>query len=1594
MSNRLWTYFIQDDLEQFKRFLANATFVGPRAAGSTGGLSSTATILSSKTGSPGTMIVSSPNTPRSKKNPGSSPATPVPDRSAPRKVSTLTRADVNARDSHGRTLLHHVASSSKPTAPEFARALLQIPFIDIYVQDLESGWTALHRALYAGNATIALELMARDTQDTMEFSKVGNPSHPGGGLIKTKDLEGYSPFDLFGSTIRLGNLPRFSAHHPPLIGASRDSDAWPDISSDGEEENVGNPPGHTGGTMGIFADEVFTLGSNKNLNLGLGDQDDRQFPERISLKRPDHLLRRFYCEYRQRLHDRGLAETIPSSKSSTFPALISNKPMVLMDIVMSKLHTAIITSDPEANLFMCGYGPGGRLGTGDESTRFTFACIESGGLEGRRVVSAALGQDHSLAITEHGEIFSWGSNKFGQLGYSLPRSSNNNDVPIQVTPRQIFNPFKKETILGAAASSIHSVVFSTSGLYTFGKNEGQLGLVDSDARSLDVQTTPRRVGASLFNSPISMVSAIDRATSVLLQNHEVWVFASYGYSKLSLPLEVTSSFIRDSFMTTSYDTSSNRVVKITSGGNTICALSSSGDVFTVQVNQSASPSALSSTTNPAKIRNSLAVPVRAWTVKKPHMAASDVDVGQDGSIIICTKSGSAWRKERRTKNKKGALKDFKFARIPGLSRAVAVRSNAFGAYAVAQRDCEVTRHISSDPGRLWADLSPLAPFSVPSPDPSDSNLNMENPIPFSILTLGNARRVIQPSGDIDSHWLPPWTEGTIWVTTSLSDFRLPVHEFILAGRSLVLSKALDEFHASYHSSVSGAFDIEYGNDGHPQITLQEVDPMTVLFVVLFLYTDIHLTYILDGYGNLRAKVRAEVMRVAPQLGLPTLERAARLKVTPKPSLTLDLAHAINRPSFYDDGDLLLQLKDDTIRVHSPIVCARCPFFDTLYHGNAGGRWLELRESNPTQRVLVNLKHIGRSTFDFVRRYLYADTDEHLFDEVRTNDLDDFIDLVLDVMFVADELMIDRLCQVCQSVLGRFVTTRNVCYLLNSVAPCHVSLLKSAALEYICLNLEAMLANGYLNDLDPVLLGELDMVCREKQLSFCPVSRRVNSEDWFLQRYPEIVSTVEADKQRRVDDMVLPSRIPLEPSSARKPKSIAGRSAMLNASQSTGDLMFQMDEEAPMSPSGSKGEGATRGLRFTEGLTESGSCPDTPESASLGYRSFLDSQMSPPQGSLLAQSPSETRANALSQKSALTPSSDPSSAPWASPKISSSKKDLKDIMGEASQSKVSNLTLGMADRRDSSGSFVPKISQKERKRLQQQRMQEQLAAQKKAKDAPQNPWQKPASSSPASRPSTDPLPGQSPQTSVPASSSPRSMTMRQTVAGAPPPKSKPVVAPGQTQHHSVSGKPQSSHPKPPTPGPSTATPNLHPTPPQPAIQSIRHIPRPEPTQSYSPSSGSYSLSTILLQQQTEKEAIREAASAKHKMQEIQAEQEFQQWWEQESKRVQGLIDPEPAEARSGKSARGGKAGAANGQRKRRGNKSAGDGAAPQEQKRASTSTLSGTPKANQKRQKGQSQPAAEPSNASKGNNAGDDGNANARRGGGTSGRSSRRDKPER
>ena len=1017
MSRFLWKYYLQDDLESFQQLLANANYIGSntKASYSTNQVSAVA-------GSPGKGLATSPVLKSKLKGRQSNGI-------------TLTRGDLNWKDHYGRMLLHHMATSNGSNATEFALAMLKIPLVDLYAQDLENGWTPLHRALYYGNITIARALMARDSEDAV--GTVGTT--PAGGLIKIKDKDGCSPFDVYNDTIS----PRILDHAINQSTISAGDEIVDHISEDSEENTEDQDQAASIG-KGIDGDELYMFGTNKNYNLGFIDGDDRQFPEKPPLHRPGSLVKKHYCQHLAdmsenaslRMQDKSLKD--PAS----VPAVVRSRSLRILDVRLAKLHSAVLTADAESNLYVCGFGADCRLGTGNDRTVFSFTCVTGGGLGSKKIVSVALGLNHTVAVTSEGETYSWGSNVYGQLGYALAKESNRDEDQVQPLPRQIFGPLKREFILGCAASRTHSVVCTKSSLFTFGKNEGQLGLVDADARSLEFQVTPRQVAVSRFSSPIVMVSAIDKATICLLENHDVLVFANYGYSKLQLPLDsALNSFARGRFFVGRRVGRSNHVVKICSGGNTICALTSEGEVLTVALKSEPSPNA-TSTTNPSKIRDSVSATQKLWSIRKSSMAAADVDVGQDGSVIICTTGGSVWRREKRAKIKDADtanVKDYKFSRVPGLTKIAAVRSNAFGAFAAIRKDCDVlSTQLIIEPCRLWKDFFTLLPLrafvKVETSDTEDPEPRFWRPKPDS-YNPASIRKAIIRSSDLEKDLAIAMeslgalddTTYDLKLGTKLSDIRIPIHSFLLAARSPIMRSGLDSFAKEYFFSIPDVLTVEYDKEGHPVVIFQGLDVLSLLVLVFYIYTDgiidvWHMAKKSPSFAYAYRQARSELMKLSAMLELKDLERATRLMTEPGKVLHKDLDRAIADPLFFNSGDIEVKLDGESRLLHSALICQRCPFFEGLFFGRARGGWLSQRKEElgeSSEPLAVDLSHIDPAIFDMVLRYLYADVDEQIFEDVVTSDQDEFLDLILDVTAVANELMLDRLAQACQKVLGSY-----------------------------------------------------------------------------------------------------------------------------------------------------------------------------------------------------------------------------------------------------------------------------------------------------------------------------------------------------------------------------------------------------------------------------------------------------------------------------------------------------------------------------------------------------------------------------------------------
>lgn len=1521
MSSSLTKAYYEDDFDSFQRLLeASAYNTRPHAA--RGG---------PVIGSPARFGSSPITTGKGRKSAGGG-GTPLSGGNA----AALSKGEINARDATGQTLLHRAASSTSEDAVDFASALVAHPLIDLYIQDYENGWTALHRAFYFGNVTIARLILERDAGDAL--GRTTGHVQPTLGLIKVKDKEGLGPLDLYAATIKDRTLR-------PDTAARAHSHLDGDEEGPADDVEAKVQISYTN----IDCDQLFTFGSNKNLSLGFGDEDDRQYPERVSLRRPEHLLRRFYTEHLDQHNQRWAAYgqsrqpkrvDVSAMWTEDIPMMPKSKPLIIQDVHMSKLHSAVITSDPESNLYLCGHGQGGRLGAGDEQTRFHFVCIEGGALAGKRVAHVALGLNHTLALSDEGEIFSWGNNGFGQLGYNLPKTTFNDEDPISTIPRQIFGPLKRETVVGLAASRVHSVAHTGDSLFTFGKNEGQLGIVDSDARSLDIQVTPRKVAAALFTSTITSVSATEKATVCLLTNHDIWVFANYGYAKIQIPLEgFTNYFLRDSFRVTTYDQKPNRIVKLTGGGDTICALSSRGEIFTLAIGQRVDNQASASTTNPSKIRSAITPPQRIWSPKRKNMAARDVGVDVDGSIILSTEEGSVWRRTKRATLKDATAfavgdykpKDYKFSRVPGLTRVLAVRASSHGAYAAVRRDCDVAKtQIVVEEQGLRRDLLKLLSLCQPSglhavdDDESDADRNRFWQGKRKPDQLQSLKGAIIESKDVEAD-LANLEERSLaddsakydtLIGTTTSKIRIPIHRFVLTARSRVFRRGFRDLCKTSTLTLSELAVSEIDDNGRTIVQFQGIDILTIVDLVIYLYTDSfidfwHLTRTAPRLAHRYRQVRIELMKIATKLELNKLEPAARQMVLPRPCLDMDLDVAFHDPAFLFDGDVVVQLEDDEVRAHSALLRARCPFFEGLFMGRAGGRWLAGRESQ--EDVNVDLQHINLKTFTIVLRHIYADTGAEAFDDIVSVGIDDFLDTVLEVMSVANELMLDRLSQICQEVIGRFVNNRNVCGLLNAIAPSSVHEFKDAALEYICLSLEAMLQGHHLNELDEDLQIELDSVVRQNQLACMPFAKSGRAERLLLERHPELAVTLDRARQAKIDaatlrakfqniDAFVPGSLDDELSASPVQQKVRRKSAgllkpdagrpLLKGKASSKDMMFAMDEERE---GDSESPGPSPSIRPMSSKTTAP--PPLTGHATKSRDERQESILLSP--ALAAQDVSSSPATkGLPVSPGLSPRM-PSGAgqPWNLSPLLGTKSDMKDIMAQASSGRTSSLSQSLAAARQGTGpaaatptSLLPtKMSQKERKRHQQAQQslvavtvpEETILPTTPSSDRPAAAWRTVSSPKPSSIANALQEEKLAKFARVPNTRSPSTpqLTMRQTVAHTKPttPAEKPIIGPsGQSplQQRSIS---DSKATKAKVPEPSNAQlprPVSHS---KPIPQSIRHQPPPDL------SILGLSMSEIVAQQQLEKDVVKEAVAPRD-LQDIQAEQEFEEWWSKESARI--------------------------------------------------------------------------------------------------------------
>ncbi|KAL3285870.1 hypothetical protein HHI36_000390 [Cryptolaemus montrouzieri] len=201
----------------------------------------------------------------------------------------------------------------------------------------------------------------------------------------------------------------------------------------------------------------------------------------------------------------------------------------VQQVCIDKFHSLIISTDGDA--YSCGHGLGGRLGLGTEQTVVVPTKIDFQSSEKLYVLKASIARDHCLFLTYDGRgdtvLYSCGSNKYKVLGLS--------PAPEKVLiPRKIKKTFQ-QSVDGISTGRFHSAVWTSSALYTWGLNAGQLGHEPiSGNYFVNVPKQVKVINAE--NCSIKQVASSDGAIAIMNVKGDIYVLHEYQCRKIASKL--------------------------------------------------------------------------------------------------------------------------------------------------------------------------------------------------------------------------------------------------------------------------------------------------------------------------------------------------------------------------------------------------------------------------------------------------------------------------------------------------------------------------------------------------------------------------------------------------------------------------------------------------------------------------------------------------------------------------------------------------------------------------------------------------------------------------------------------------------------------------------------------------------------------------------------------------------------------------------------------------------------------------------------------------------------------------------------------------
>ncbi|XP_051779370.1 probable E3 ubiquitin-protein ligase HERC4 isoform X1 [Erpetoichthys calabaricus] len=189
----------------------------------------------------------------------------------------------------------------------------------------------------------------------------------------------------------------------------------------------------------------------------------------------------------------------------------------IVAVSCGEAHTLALND--KGQVFAWGLASDGQLGlSGTEECIRVPKNIKS--LSEIQIVQVACGYYHSLALSKASEIFSWGQNKYGQLGLGMESKSQSSP---QLIKSLLGIPFGQ-----IAAGAAHGFALTLSGaIFGWGHNNfGQLGVNDETDRYAPVLLK------SLRTQKVIYVCCGEDHTAALTKEGGVFTFGAGGYGQL------------------------------------------------------------------------------------------------------------------------------------------------------------------------------------------------------------------------------------------------------------------------------------------------------------------------------------------------------------------------------------------------------------------------------------------------------------------------------------------------------------------------------------------------------------------------------------------------------------------------------------------------------------------------------------------------------------------------------------------------------------------------------------------------------------------------------------------------------------------------------------------------------------------------------------------------------------------------------------------------------------------------------------------------------------------------------------------------------